>query len=152
VISCIVYLLRVFKMFHGLMNNRVIYMPCLFMSHIDRWIYEDADTTEQTFTYGTLHTAIDSRMWNSAVLRFTIRMNWPCVRRQVQVSSVQVAACWTGSKYRRTAGGTSVQDDTATRRYCYRAILLQVTATDWRPQTGTAIFTPCPLNKIISVK
>jgi hypothetical protein len=33
----------------------------------------------------------------------------------------------------------------------YRAILLQVTA-DWHPQTGTAIFTPCPLNKIISVK
>jgi hypothetical protein len=50
VIHCVVYLLKVFKMFHGLMNNPVIYMPCLFMSHIDRWIYEETDTKEQTCT------------------------------------------------------------------------------------------------------
>jgi hypothetical protein len=104
------------------------------MSHIDRRMYEEADITEHTSTYGTLHTATDSRMWNSAVLCITFRMNWPCVQRQVQVSSVQVAVCWTGSNNRRTAGGTSAQ---STGRYCYRAILLQVTDTDWRTQTGT---------------
>lgn len=94
-------------------------MPCLFTSHMDRWMDEKAYIREQTCIYG-LDTVLSSRIWNITVHHITFRRNWPCMEKQVHLFSVKAALFWTGSKNRQITGCTTAQ---GTGRYCSRLLL-----------------------------
>jgi len=95
-------------------------MPCLFTSNMDRWMDEKAYIRETTWIYG-LDTVLGSRIRNITVHYITFRMNWPCMEKQVHLSSLKAAVFWTGSKNRWITGGTTAQ---GTGWYCSRLLLL----------------------------
>lgn len=118
-------------------------MPCLLMSHMDRWIDWEAHTRTGTSRHiWATHRCVSKKqdMEHITVKCITFRMNWPCVGKHIHQSSVKAAIFSTGGKTRwKTAGITAW--DTG----CYRSTLLLLIHVH---QPVASIFRPYPSNEI----